>query len=694
MSNNSYIGYQAMVTDVTTGLSALQNTCRNLNMAGQADELNKISDRLKNHIFSVGIMGEFKRGKSTVINALLGQDIVPADVVPCSATLNYVRWDTEKRAEIHYKDGSAENVSVEELANYVTKITSESQKTSANVEDAVVYYPCAFCQNGVQIVDTPGLNDDDRMTAISENVIPTLDAIIMVITAQSPFSQSEAEFVRNKVMTSDLGRIIFVVNKIDLTDEDERPRLLRHIKERIQSSVLEKTALVYGEDSEEYKATKDKIGDVRLIAVSAKKALKGKINNKPEMTDESGYNEFETALSYLLTEERGLLDLIHPVNQIMSISKEALQTIETRLDALAMSSAEFEEIQKDSIARIEEARTNKKAEIKGLKAKSNTLFYDFQPDVCAAYEDVAMCVESFAANYPIKDSDISSEDAARAFSQKMSAEINKEIEGALAISTERLQHKIQERLGNDVKGLENFGQVFMQNIAGVRLNISKGSGKTSLGELTSNTVVDFAGMVGSALLSGGAVGLPGLGGLIAGYREHGMKGAIVGGGSGLFAGALAGTLLSFAMPMGLPFMLIMGMASSFGGKAVTNLLLGKKEKPTGGENAIEYVRNQLLDSVHQSMNDLRQSGVLEDWLKQTSNTMYSTIADNINQEWENSLNTLEDTLTQVKIDLQMNEEARKNTENDLKEYADKIRNILESIQPIYEKLNKALNQAE
>ncbi len=42
----------------------------------------------------------------------------------------------------------------------------------------------------------------------------------------------------------------------------------------------------------------------------------------------------------------------------------------------------------------------------------------------------------------------------------------------------------------------------------------------------------------------------------------------------------------------------------------------------------------------------------------------------------------------------MNEEARKNTENDLKEYADKIRNILESIQPIYEKLNKALNQAE
>lgn len=694
MKNNSYVGYQAMVTDVTTGLSSLQGTCRGLNMEGQAAELDKLGDRLKNHIFSVGIMGEFKRGKSTVINALLGQDIVPADVVPCSATLNYVRWDAEKHAEINFKDGHSENVSVEELSNYVTKITSESEKTAENVEDAVVYYPCSFCQNGVQIVDTPGLNDDERMTAISEKVIPTLDAIIMVITAQSPFSQSEAEFVRNKVMTSDLGRIIFVVNKIDLTDEDERPRLLRHIKDKIQSSVLEKTALVYGEDSEEYKAAKDKVGDIRLISVSAKKALKGKMNNKPEMIAESGYNEFENALSYLLTEERGLLDLIHPVNQLLSVSKEALRTIETRLEALAMNSAEFEEIQKESIAKIEETRTKKKEEIKALKAKGNTLFYDLQPDIAAAYDDVAAHVESYVASCVISDRDISDKAAAENFSAKISAEINNEIESALAISTERLQHKMQERLGSDVKELEDFGQTLMKNLTDIHFNISQSSGKSSIGSIALNTAADVAGMFGSFALLGGAT-LPGLGGLIAGFKEHGVKGAVVGGLSGTVSGFAAAALSAAILPaslIGLPVLIIAGLASSFGGRAVTRLLFGKKE-PSKGVSSAEAVRNQLLDSVHQSMDKLRQSGMLEDWVKKTSDEMYSSVAANIDQEWENSLKTMEDTLTQIKIDLQMNEEARKNTEKNMKEYAEVIKKVLESVQPIHEKLNKALNIA-
>ena len=162
----------------------------------------------------------------------------------------------------------------------------------------------------MQIVDTPGLNDDERMTAISENVIPTLNAIIMVIVPQSPFSASEAEFVRSKVMTSDLGRIIFVVNKIDLVDEDERQRILDHIKDKISTSVLDKTARVYGEDSPEYRSATEKIGSIKLIPVSAKRALKGKMKNSPDMVGESGYKEFEEALSYLLTEERGLLDLL------------------------------------------------------------------------------------------------------------------------------------------------------------------------------------------------------------------------------------------------------------------------------------------------------------------------------------------------------------------------------------------------
>ena len=394
MGENSYLNYQNMVTDVTNSISRLDDVCRHLSMNAQADELKSMSGKLKNHIFSVGIMGEFKRGKSTVINALLGQKIVPQNVVPCSATLNYVRWDTEKKAEIHFKDGKITQVSVDELENYVTKITKQAEETAANVDKAVVYFPCQFCQNGVQIVDTPGLNDDERMEQISEQVIPTLDAIIMVITAKSPFSMSEAEFVRNKVMTSDMGRIIFLVNQIDTIDEDERDQLLRHIKIKIQESVLEKTALVYGEDSVEYKATKDKIGSIRLLPVSALQALKGKTKGKPELYEESGYPEFEKALTVLLTEEKGLLELIHPINQLLGTAKEAKEIIGTRLNALKISSEEFEKVQKDSIKTIEDTRAKKKQEIKTLKGKGKTLYAELLPEVNSIYNEIAVKVLS------------------------------------------------------------------------------------------------------------------------------------------------------------------------------------------------------------------------------------------------------------------------------------------------------------
>lgn len=688
MNNNAYMGYQAMVTDVTTGLSTLNSVCRNLNMDGQAEELEKLGDKLKNHVFSVGIMGEFKRGKSTVINALLGQDIVPADIVPCSATLNYVRWDTDKRAVIHFKDGTSSSVPVEQLSNFVTKLTEESEKNAENVDEAVVYYPTPFCQNGVQIVDTPGLNDDERMTAISENVIPTLDAIIMVIVPQSPFSESEAEFVRNKVMTSDLGRIIFVVNKIDLLDEDERPRILDHINYKIRKSVLEKTARVYGEDSAEYKAASDKLGKIRLIPVSAKRALKGKLKNDTGMIDESGYKEFEESLSYLLTEERGMLDLIHPINQLVSTGKEALQTIETRLDALAMSAEEFEQIQKESIAKIGETRAQKKAEIRRLKSKGGSLYYDLQPDVNAAYSEMSAQIESYVASYQINDTDIADESSMKAFSEKISKEINSRIEESLAISTERLQNKIQENLGKDVDMLKGFGTQFNQSLSDIRLNLSGGSNESMLGSIFTGALADTVAMYGAALLTGAA--LPGIGGLISGFKDHGVKGAVVGGAAGIATGLAAASLLASMSVVGLPFALITGIASTFGGKSITNLIFGKKKRETAP--AAEQIRSQLMDSVNKTMADLQGSQTIEKWLKNTCDQLYSSVADNIDNEWENSLRTMEETLTQIKIDLEMNAEARKNTENSMNEYAASITHVLQTVQPIYEKLNVALNQ--
>lgn len=683
MGNENYIGYQSMLTSVTTGMAQLDGICKRLSMEGQATELKNLEERLKNHIFSVGIMGEFRRGKSTVINALLGQEIVPADIVPCSATLNYVKWNVNKGAEIYFKDGTVQSVDVEDLAKYVTKITKESEKVSATVEKAVVYYPCQFCQNGVQIIDTPGLNDDERMSDISEKVIPTLDAIIMVIVPDSPFSQSEAEFVRNKVMASDLGRIIFIVNKIDTIDEDDRDRLLTSIRDKIQTSVLDKMAKVYGEDSDEYKNTVDKLGSIKLLPVSARKALKGKIKNNPAMLEDSGYADFESTLSHLLTEERGTLELMHPVNQLFSVSAEALRIIETRLATLNMEAEEFERKQNEALAQLKETRERKKAEIEALKNKGVTLYATLLPDLAGVYDEINVVLCDFVDNYEISEAVVRDQASITAFSEQISTEIDAKMQDILSIHTERLIYRIQEQLGIDIEGLEGFGKEFNERMNDIHVGLSLNG--TSEGSALTNSLIDAGVVYASSLIFGAAI--PGVGGLVAGFRDHGVKGAIVGGLSGAASGFAAAALAMSIGVAGIPLALIMGAVSAFGGKAITNLIFGSKKAPASN---VEKIRNSLMATVSNMLDEFKRSSSLENWLKETCESSYNSIADDIDQEWENTLASMESTLTQIKVDLEMGAATKAKTESDMRAYATEISEIITAMKPIKDKLSMSL----
>lgn len=691
--NNSYVNYQSMLTDVSTSLSELDGVCKKIALEKHSEELERINDRLKNHVFSVGIMGEFRRGKSTVINALLGQKVVPADIVPCSATLNYIRWDSEKNAEIHFKNGDVKTVPVDELSDYVTKITEESSKMAETVDHAVVHYPCSFCQNGVQIVDTPGLNDDERMTAISEKVIPTLDAIIMVIVPDSPFSQSEAEFVRNKVMASDLGRIIFVVNKIDVVDEDDRDRLLASIKTKIQTSVLEKMEAVYGKESDEYQNTKNKLGEIKLLPVSAKMALKGKTKNDKYALEESGYPEFEAALSKLLTEDRGLLELIHPVNKMLSTAKEAAQTIETRRNSMNIKNNDFAKLQNESMEKIKAARSKKKEEIKSLKAKGKTLYADLLPELDKTYSEIEEDVAEFIANYPISEENIANQAALDSFSADIGPKINSKMEDIMSIHTERLTVRIQNQLSTDVKDLEEFGKEFNAELMGIHNDLNfvaqtSGVKKTSAfkyGLLEGGTLLGVTSIFGDAI--------PGLGGLIMGFREHGVKGALVGGVSGWATGmATAFVLGTIGLTATLPLALICGLAASLGGRGITNLVFGKKKaQPKQAAVSVDSIRSQLMGAVDDMIDNIKNERALEKWLKDACEKAYEGVCANIDEEWEASLASMESTLSQIEFDIKKSEMEKEQLDKELDGYVSVINGVVESLKPIDAKLSAALN---
>lgn len=687
MSENRYMNYQGMLTTVSTGIAQLGDICEHMSMPEQANELGAISQRLKNHVFSVGILGEFKRGKSTIINALLGQNIVPADIVPCSATLNYIRWDANKRAEVKMKDGTIKEISVDELSDYVTKITKESEAMAANVESATVYYPCQFCQNGVQIVDTPGLNDDERMTAVTENVVPMLDAIIMVIVPDAPFSQSEAEFVRNKLLASDLGKLIFVVNKIDIVDEDEVDRVVENIKQRISESVLDKMLKVYGEDSEEYKNAKAKIGEIKVIPVSARKALKGKIKNDAAMIEASGYIEFEKALSKMLVDERGIIQLLPPANKAVSTAKTILENIETRYNALKLDAQEYEKILHESMDNINETREKKKLEIESLMAKGKTLYADLLPGIDGIYSELYAELESYAQEYSVSDADVESETAIQSFSEKFSKNIDSKIIDYLSIETEKLTHKIREQIGSDAQSLEAFNIEVENSLENIRKNISASATSNSGKGNVKAIAIDAGTLFGTVTLSGGTFMLPGVGGVISGFKEHGLKGGVVGGLTGAFLSYGAIMLGGTLGIVGLPLAVLSGVVATFGGKSITNLIFGKKQPSLKADG----LKQSLVVAVKDVTDGLRNEQSLENWLQNACDEAYEWLAKDIDKEWELAFKNMENTLTQIKIDIGKNTVSKELFEKEMNENIKTVDEITGSIEPIRQKLITAIN---
>ncbi len=501
MGENAYMNYQAMVSKVNTSVENLTSICKKLDLQEHAESLEKVSSRLQNHVFRVGIMGEFKRGKSTVINSLLGQEVVPADIMPCSATLNRIVWDAVPHAQINFKPDESgrtprpKDVSVEELSGYVTKLTSESEEQASMVEDAVVYYPCKFCQDGVEIIDTPGLNDDERMDKISESVIPMLDAIIMVVVPGSPFGISEANFVRNKIMTSDLSRLIFIVNKIDTVRPRDRQRCVDGIREKIEKTILEKAASMYGKDSKEYKTAQSKLGGIRIYSISAADALDGKLEGDDELLNGSGMPEFEEALTKLLTEERGMLELAPTVNAVVSKIKEADETIVMRSNAMNMEQEKFEQMQKEAIEKIKKSREEKVQKVREIKGIAASLYQELQPDVVEAYNAIDETVSQYIENYSITARDFADEGTVAAFQESVSEGINQQFAMSIQENTEKLQVKIQERLSEEVSNLEVYSEKLTADIQDIRCmlpSVSSGTeGSTAVDKLKVKKTYNF-----------------------------------------------------------------------------------------------------------------------------------------------------------------------------------------------------------
>jgi len=180
------------------------------------EQLTALQDRLDAARLRVLVAGEAKRGKSTLVNALLGREVLPSGVIPLTAVTTTVRYGDDERAEVRFLDGHEEKQPLAALADLVTERGNPGNRRG--IAGVTVYLAAPVLAGGVELVDTPGTGSVFEWdTETAHEALRSMDAAVFVLTADPPVSANERDL---------LGRVaglsvatFAVLNKADHLDE-------------------------------------------------------------------------------------------------------------------------------------------------------------------------------------------------------------------------------------------------------------------------------------------------------------------------------------------------------------------------------------------------------------------------------------------------------------------------------------------
>jgi GTP-binding protein EngB required for normal cell division len=219
------------MTDSVDGayrLLRLSRMAQELGAEPVAEEARELVARVSEGRFYVACIGQFKRGKSTLLNALVGRAVVPTGFVPVTAVPTVIRFGNELHARVRMRNGSWRDVALSDLKEYVTEeLNPENQK---DVDGAEVFVPSPLLSSGMCFVDTPGLGSVfTGNTATTQAFIPHIDAALVVIGADPPIAGEELALVES--IGTQVEDLILVINKADRTSDPERAAAAKFTRE-------------------------------------------------------------------------------------------------------------------------------------------------------------------------------------------------------------------------------------------------------------------------------------------------------------------------------------------------------------------------------------------------------------------------------------------------------------------------------
>jgi len=297
--------------------------------------------------FTLAVLGQFKRGKSSLMNAIIGRPLLPTGVLPLTSAITVLRFGSRERLLIeHERSSVVSEVPLSSLSEYVTEKSNPGNRKS--ISRAIIETPSPFLRRGLEFVDTPGVGSAiEANTAITQSFLPKCDAVVFITGVDSPLSSNEAEFLAQ--IREHVRKVFFIANKTDLLGDGEREEVLRFISRNIQSIMDSKS--------------------VRIFPLSCQDGLNAKVEGDMDRYARSGVKSFEETLSGFLSTERMSVFLVSILDRTIRLIDEEICEIDIEARAASLSKGEVREIRTELQKRLEQIRSSREHEICSMRER-------------------------------------------------------------------------------------------------------------------------------------------------------------------------------------------------------------------------------------------------------------------------------------------------------------------------------------
>jgi GTPase SAR1 family protein len=286
-----------------------------------------LEQSLQNANFRIAVFGPFNYGKSTLLNAILGDRTLPIDLIPTTGAAITVRYGEQLKTEIRLKTGqiiAAENVEI--LKDYA--ILDAQRRMREDVTAVEVYCPHPWLKTGVELLDLPGTDDQEAQDALVRDRLLTADLVVQVLDGRKMMTLGEREHLRDWLLDRGIETVVFVVNFLNLLEPEE------------QKQVAQRMRFV----AESFRA-KLPPGVSNLYRVDALPALRSRLKGDMAAAQTSGLVAFESALQAIAAQPqpdspRCLRQLQDLGQQVRVALDEKVKTIEQEIQQAAQHQSE------------------------------------------------------------------------------------------------------------------------------------------------------------------------------------------------------------------------------------------------------------------------------------------------------------------------------------------------------------------